>query len=185
MGFLKNATSPRAVILGSALGSAVLGWMVYQRSLQLKQLAEDVEDAPRVVQDIQHLSQELSQLQGRLAREGLLRTKDDMASFIRTIAGHPDVQIGQVRVTPNPSSPMRGVIDHVYKIDPQEKGSRFSRLAIANFLYSLEQDGPRVKVTSIQLQPAGRGQPKPGVTQAEDAWTFDASLTLRTAEADI
>ena len=184
MGFLKNMNFPRTMILGSFVGSAVLGYMVYQRTLHLEQLEEDVKAAPLVVQNIQLLAQELNQLQGQLSREGFLVDKDDMASYIRTIAGHENVQIGQVNVTPSERGTMRGVTDHVYKIDPQEKNSRYYRLAIANFLYKLEQDSPRVKVTSIQIQPAERKRSKAGVLHSDDVWTFDASLTLRKADAD-
>ena len=53
---------------------------------------------------------------------------------------------------------------------------RSRRASIANFLFTLEQDSRRVKVTSIRIDPFAKL--KPGELGG-DEWTFEAEITSR------
>lgn len=172
-------TFPRAMILGSFLGSAITGWLVWQKHTELKQLEVDVAQAPQVVERIQTKAQELDQLLSALNREGLKGDiMSDMEFYIRQKASDPKINIGQIELTPSRTEPDKGIEDIKYKIRPKEKTQRTRRESISNFLYKLELDSRRVKVTSIRIDPFERL--KPGEL-GKDLWTFEAEITSRRA----
>jgi hypothetical protein len=172
-------TFPRAMILGSLLGSLVTGWLVWGKWQELDQLNRDVARAPVVVESIQMKSQVLDQLLSAMNREGLKGDiVKDMETYIRRIASDPKINIGQVELTPSKAQPDKGIEDIKYKIRAKEKTQRARRGSIANFLYKLEQDSRRVKVTSIRIDPYEKL--KPGELGG-DSWTFEADITSRRA----
>ena len=181
MGILSSLTFPRAMIFGTLFGSLVTGWFVYQRTAELRQLEMDVRQAPLVVRSIQMKAQELDQLESAANREGLKGDiQNDIETYIRAKASGPNINLGQVDFTPSTAEPFRGVEDLKYKIRPREKKTqRALRGSIANFLYTLEQDSRRIKVTSIKIDPF---EPlKPGQL-GNDYWTFEAEITSRRAK---
>jgi hypothetical protein len=132
-------TFPRAMILGSLLGSLVTGWLVWGKWQELDQLKADVDRAPQVVKNIQVKAQELDQLLSALNREGLKGDIiNDMETYIREKATDPKINIGQVELTPGRVDAGKGIEDIKYKIRPKEKTQRARRGSIANFLYTLE-----------------------------------------------
>lgn len=178
--FLRSLTFPRAMILGTLLGSAVTGWFVYKKTQELRQLELDVARAPQVVISIHSKAQELDQLLSAANREGLKGdVLNDIETYIRQKASGPNINLGQVDFTPSTSEPFRDVVDLKYKIRPREKTQRALRGSIANFLYTLEQDSRRIKVTSIKIDPFEKL--KPGQL-GNDYWTFEAEITSRTAK---
>jgi len=181
MGILSSLTFPRAMIFGTLVGSLITGWFVYQRTAELHALEADVRQAPLVVRSIQMKAQELDQLESAANREGLKGDiLNDIETYIRQKASGPNINLGQVDFTPSTSEPFRGVEDLKYKIKPREKTQRALRGSIANFLYTLEQDSRRIKVTSIKIQPFEKGL-KPGQL-GNDYWTFEAEITSRRAK---
>jgi hypothetical protein len=172
-------TFPRAMILGSFLGSAITGWLVWQKHVELKELKVDVAQAPGVVERIQTKAQELDQLQSALNREGLKgNLQQDMEFYIRQKASDPKINIGQIDLTRSTNSPDKGLEDIKFKIRPKEKTQRTRRESISNFLYKLELDSRRVKVTSIRIDSFDKV--KPGEL-GKDIWTFEAEITSRRA----
>ncbi len=180
MGFFKNMTFPRWVILVMFTASAVLGWFVYERSKRLETVQIELSRTPKLVKEIQELALELDGLQRAADKEGL-RGEADLEFYIRSVGSHEAVRIGQVNTTPRTSSPMRGVEDRVLKIQPTNKDARYTRGQIGNFLYRLEEKSRRVKVTRIKLDPWKRI--KPGEI-GDDNWTFEAEITSRQAAPD-
>ena len=176
---LRSMTFPRAMILGTFLGSLVTGWFVYKKTTELRQLEQDVARAPAVVAAIHVRAQELDQLLSAANREGLKGDiLNDIETYIRQKASGPNINLGQVDLTPSTTEPFRGVEDLKYKIKPREKTQRALRGSIANFLYTLEQDSRRIKVTSIKIDPFEKL--KPGQL-SNDYWTFEAEITSRRA----
>ena len=86
------------------------------------------------------------------------------------------VGIGQVKIDPTTRSPGKDIEDKIYKIRPANKNQRYDRKRVGNFLYKLEAESRRVKVTSLDLRPADNL--KPGEI-GDDRWTFEASITSR------
>ena len=180
MALFESLTFPRAMIIGSFLGSIVTGWLVYGKYQELQQLEIDVKNAPNRVESIQMKAVELDQLLSTLNREGLKGDiVADMETYIREKANDPKINIGQVDLTPQITDFDKTTEDIKYKIRPMEKTQRARRGSIANFLYKLEQDSRRVKVTSIKIDPYEKL--KPGELGG-DTWTFEAEITSRRAK---
>ena len=182
MKLTESLTFPRMMILASFVGSLVAGYLVWNKSQELEQLELDKMMAPTVVKSIQMKAVELDQLLSALNREGLKGDIiNDMETYIREKANDPKINIGQVDLSPSRTEPDKGIEDIKYKIRPKEKTQRARRGSIANFLYKLEQDSRRVKVTSIRIDPYEKL--KPGELGG-DTWTFEAEITSRRAKAE-
>ena len=167
---------PRVVIILALTLSGVLGWLVYERSSRLDQIQAELRMVPNLVRDIQKLGIELNNYQEAASGEILKGEDYDAETYIREIAADPKVNIGQVRTQPSTKSPYSDVEDRIYKIQPDTRNPRFTRSMIGNFLYKLEADSRRVRVTSLKLTPANKI--KPGEI-GDDIWTFEAAITTR------
>ena len=175
MTYLSKLNFPRGVILVSLLASTGLGYLVWARANRLAEIRVELDKVKGLCREIQELGVQLDQLQRAKRREGLTG-QDDPETYIRSIAAHERVGIGQLRTTPSVKSPFRDVEDRIYKIQPANKNQRYSRSQIGNFLYQLEAESRRVKVTSLKLTPFKK------IKQGEigdDVWTFDAAITSR------
>ena len=175
MGLFRDMTFPRGVILVSLVASAVLGYFVWARGSRLEEIHEELREVKSVCRQIQELGVELDQLQRAKKREGLA-AQNDPETYIRSIGTHERVGIGQIEITPSTKTPMRGVEDRIYKIRPANKSQRYSRSQIGNFLYQLEAESRRVRVTSVKLLPFKKL--KAGEI-GDDVWTFEAAITSR------
>ncbi len=176
MTFLSKLNFPRGVILVSLLASTGLGYLVWARANRLAEIRVELGLVKGLCRAIQELGVQLDQLQRAKRRDGLTDSQKDPETYIRSIAAHERVGIGQLRTTPSVKSPFRDVEDRIYKIQPANKNQRYSRSQIGNFLYQLEAESRRVKVTSLKLTPFKK------IKQGEigdDVWTFDAAITSR------
>ena len=177
---MSSLNFPRVVILVGLLGSGVLGYFVYERTERLSQLERNLAQAPGMVTTIQAYALELNDLQ-KQAKNDKFNGIEDAESYIRTIAAMKDVGIGQVTTTRRERPRGKGVRDDIVGIDPSVKTRAYTRSQIGNFLYKLEADSPRVKVTSFTLTPMGKvkaGEIGP------DEWKFEAELTSRTRDKE-
>lgn len=175
--FFAAMTFPRWVIVISLLGSCVLGWLVWQRTQRLAAVEGELARVKPLVQKIQENAWRLDTLQKAADKEGL-KGESDPELYIRRVAQQDNVNIGQVVITPRTTTPERDVEDRHYGIRPNNRTERFSRGHIGNFLYKLEADSRRVKVTDLKITPVDRV--RPGEIGA-DAWTFEATITSRQA----
>lgn len=173
---LARMSFPRAVILCCSLGSAVMGTLVYQRSRRLDEVREELVRVKDVLKEMHTDAYRLDELQ-RSAGAEKLKAQEEMETYIRAIAGKENIDMGQLDFTRRTFEPARGVQDNICKMTPLSKTKRFNRGQIGNFLFQLEYDSRRVKVTRLKLTPADK--PVPGVV-GNDAWNFEADLTTRT-----
>ena len=180
---LANMNLARWVILASLLGSIGLGWWGWGLHSERVAIEEALElDVPRTAQNIQVLSMRHSKLDADVALEGL-RGQDNPDTYIRRLATHQKVALGGVRINAMAErSPRKGVVDRKYSITPQEakKTGRgavgFDRARIANYLWLLEQQSRRVRVTNIRLDPVQKTEPW---IPTEDQWDWDIEVTSR------
>jgi hypothetical protein len=183
MSFFKGMNFPRFVIFVSFLAASGLGWFVYDRTEVLAQLEANLKHS-RVdaqITKMQNQGIELERYQEQADASGA-SDAEDWPSYIRERAYSKVVNIGQLTVTPMSPKPYKNSVDVVYKISPTGKTQNYSRNAIANFLYKLEKDNRRVKVTSYSLKPftgGSRARSKPGEIFTNNRWTFEAEITHR------
>ena len=91
------------------------------------------------------------------------------------------VEVGQLSI--NVPTPRRygkkGSVDRIYKFEPVGETQSYNRGKIANFLYKLEAENRRVKVTSLSISPFNkRSRLKPGVI-GDDSWTSTTNRAPR------
>jgi hypothetical protein len=175
--FFKNLTFPRAVILVSLLASAGLGYAVYDRFMRLAEVKEELIRVRPVVREIREKSIMLTELQRAAAKEGF-KGQESAEYYIRSVAKQDNVAVGDVAITPREVTPFKGYVDVRYQIKPAHKDQAYVRTSVGNFLYKLEADSRRVKVTSLKMSPLSRIRPG---EVGDDRWTFEAELTSRQA----
>jgi hypothetical protein len=175
--FFANMNFPRWVIVIMLTSSAVLGWFVFDRKQRLSEVERELRRVPQLVREIQELGLRLDELQ-QAERKEKFKVQDDPDTYIRSVAAHDAVRLGQIDITPStkPSGP--GIEDRKFRIKPADRTSSFRRVQVGNFLYQLEAETQRVRVTSLKLEPVQRL--KPGDT-GNDLWTFEAEITSRQA----
>ena len=181
--FLADMNLARWVIFGSlvaSLGLGFWGWSLHKQRTELVH-ALGVE-VPKRAQNIQVLSLRHSELRKDYDREGL-RGQADAETYLRRLATHKDVVLGGVDIKSMPDrSPVKGVVDRKYSISSPgaKRGSKgsagFDRARIANYLWLLEQQSRRVRVTNIRLEPTERADPW---VPTSDLWTWDIEVTSR------
>ena len=176
---LKSMTAPRWIIVVGSLGALGLGyngWRLHEQRATLEAALETDGLVERTSAKIQSLGKQITKLQADADREGLSGQTEPILYF-RGFASDPNVRLGQVEVT-GPKSQMiiKGTEDLQYTIRPQaDKG--FPRDRIMNYLYLLESQSRRVRVTSIQLNPEEK---KKEWEHTNDMWKWNIELTSRT-----
>lgn len=180
--FFAQLNFTRVVILVSLVASAVLGFMVYNQKEKLAELNRQVDvKGPRLVNEIQLKSQRYDQLMRQADKEKFGGGQADPELYITNIAEEPNVAIGQVKISPTEKVGNGGVIDKKYRIAPDDSNRAYTRTAICNFLYRLEENSRLVKVTNLTLKPVKTQKPEEFGTER---WTFDAEITSRQAKED-
>ncbi len=176
---LRRMSLERWIIAISLISSVVLGITGYRLRQQRRELEEALTTkVPMLAQDMLVHSQEFSRLDKEADREGLKGGQADPQSYVRRVAGDPKVAIGSVSFTAQPERETRkGVKDKRYTIAPQDPKKSYRRENVARFLWFLESESRRVKVTRTVLERADRN-PDPGFI-GDDVWTWEAELTSR------
>lgn len=185
MSFLEHLTLSRGIILGSFLGSAVVGWLLYREQQRLADLQAAVDEARNRVPLLVNKAQELEGLMKATSREDFGSSVQDLESYITARAKDPKVNLGQVeigkpseQVIQSARSGAPGVRDLVYRVNPASSGKgEFSRGEISNFIYLLEQDSRRVKVTGLTMTPTDKGAKVDRLLS--DRWKYDIELRVR------
>ncbi len=174
--FFGRLSFPRAVILFCSLGSLVLGALVWLRAQRLSEVKDELARVPNLVKEIQSDAYRLSELL-RSASAEKFKAQSEPETYIRAIAVDGKINMGQIDITKVTKTPAKGIEDSIYKMVPQTKTQRYTRGHIGNFLYKLEADSRRVKVTRIKLTPFEKISPG---EIGKDSWVFEAELTTRT-----
>lgn len=172
--FFAGMNLSRAVILLALLGSAVLGWLVQEKSARLAEIDDELQTVPVLAKEIQRLGIELQQYVDISGPNAGADT--NYHDYVRSIASSSRVEIGQVNLDPDVREYNRDVEDRNYKVTPQNKNQRFHQSKIGNFLYTLEAENRRVKVTRFEIRAADTIRPGEVGT---DSWTFSATITER------
>ena len=174
---LKNMNLARAIMLFSLVGALVLGILGWQRHTRLSELRANYDDdVAKVVRQVEQLGRKHTQLMSAV-RKDALSGQSDLASYIRRNAAADRVEVGDVNISDTDDQRTKGVVDKKYTIKPQNREAQFVRSKIANFLYKLESESRRVKVTEVVLE-VGEKRLKPHEIP-DDKWTFEAELTSR------
>jgi hypothetical protein len=166
------------VILFCSLGSLALGALVYLRSQRLAEVQTELRRVKEVIREIQTDAYRLGDLHTLASKENL-KPQSEPESYIRSFTAEDRINIGQVEIRKSTKEPMRGIEDNIYTIVPGAKNQRYSLGQIGNFLYKLEHESRRVKVTRLRLTPTEKvvaGEVGKGL------WTFEADLTTRTKQ---
>jgi hypothetical protein len=175
--FFKGMNLARGIILVTVIGAVGLGALGYAQSRKLAEMQEQHDqNLEPLVKTIQDLGRKHTHLSKSMRQEGLAGQSDPI-SYIRKIATKDKVDIGDVKVTSSEDVRTRGIVDYKYRIRPQDRDRQYMRSRIANFLYSLEADSRRVKVTDLTIELAQK-KIKPHEIP-EDMWTFEAEITSR------
>ena len=182
-GFFAELNFARVMILTCLVGSCVLGWFIHENygriKLQDEALAPDGR-AAQLVREIQSLSKRYTELYDHKSDENLT-AQGNPQTYISNIAGHEDVRLGRVDIKVSDHTVTNTVRDKTYTVTPQEREKAFLRSNIANFLWKVEADSRRVRVTQLTMT-AHNSQGKTRVQPEEfpdDTWTFSCKITSR------
>ena len=176
--FFKSLNLARGIILASLLGAVVLLWMGWRNASRLAELKQNYfTDVSKLATQLAQLARRHSQLSDNLKGENL-QSKAEIQSYIYRIGGMERVEIGNLNLTPSAPDPFtKGIVDKKVDIRPDNRERTFARTTIANFLFTLEQQSRRVKVTMIKIE-NGEKRVKPTEVPNEK-WTFEAEVTSR------
>lgn len=178
-GFLSSMNLARWIIVIGVVGSIALGvtgWLLHGRRVSDELALAPGGEVEKLTASIQTLGKQCSKLQNDADRIGLTSQKDAM-SYIREIAANPGVQIGQTFVGPlTPATPAKGVTDIKYQIKPQDAAKSYRRDQIGNFMWKLESDSGRLRVTNLRVW---QEQKLKEWEIANDLWKYEAEVTSR------
>jgi hypothetical protein len=170
------------MVLGGvgAVALAANGWRLYSQRQELDQALRKGGKVEQTINRIQYLGKLVTKLQADADREGLTGMQADPSSYFRALAAHEKVRLGSVDIrAESPQEVYRGTQDFVYSIKPaSDKG--YARDKIMNYLYMVEQQSRRLKVTQIQMTPEQRQQKEWEV--GNDLWKWNLQVTSRTKE---
>lgn len=179
MRFLRTLNFARIVILLCLAGSIVLaytGWKRHQANQALFTALQPGGKAEQLVRDVQKASRLYSQLV-RERDADQLHGQSNPLTFITSVAWRDRINLGQVTIDPSEKPLGNGIVDKIYRITPDKKDKAFFRSQIANFLYTLEADSPRVRVTQLSIETVDR-RPDPEDVPS-DKWKFETRITSR------
>jgi hypothetical protein len=170
----------RWVILLSFLGSAVLGYFVYEQKQNLTEAENQAELAPRVVKGLVTRAHELEALIKIAAdRQDL----DSIDSYITKTASAKQIEIGSVDIKSQTRPYGTAFEDEIFTIKPPSivRKPEYSRTKIANFAYMLER-GTSVRVTRLRLYTPTHRKFKAHEI-GSDVWTFEMEVRQRRRKA--
>ncbi|MCE9594030.1 MAG: hypothetical protein K8S98_07550 [Planctomycetes bacterium] len=153
--FFHNMTVERWVILTSfivALGLGGVGFFKFHRErVELEDALKA--DVIKLAQDTQASAMKYSKLYKEADLQELTGSQSNMESFVRTLATRKEASLGQidVRISESPNTLRKGVQDLRYTLQPQNRERAFSRIGIANYLYLLESESRRLRVSHLRL----------------------------------
>ncbi len=183
MNFFGELNFARVMILTCLVGSCVLGWSIRENYEQIKlqdQALAPNGKAAQLVRQIQSLSKRYTELYDRKSDEKLT-AQGKPQTYISDTAAHVDIRVGRVDIKVNERSVTSNIRDKTYTVTPQERDTQFLRSNIANFLWKVEADSRRVRVTQLTMT-AHNSQGKTRVRPEEfpeDTWTFSCKITSR------
>jgi hypothetical protein len=175
--FFRSMNLARAMILLSVLGALVLAWTGWRSHSRVEEMRRNVDtDMSKLSTQLVELARKHTQLTDSKKGENL-QGETDLQSYIYKIAGMDRVEVGNMNLTQSEDPFTKGTVDKKIMIRPDNRERTFRRTTLANFLYTLEQQSRRVKVTMVKLEVADRRLKPEGLP--EDLWLFEAEVTSR------
>lgn len=181
-----GVTFAKFMILLCLIGSGALAYQDWKQYQSLNTLRSDLRPGAgkveQTVVETQKLGRRYAELQKALSGDALAG-KDNPLSYIYEIADKPMVDLGTVDIQTSSRAGVGGAntVDKIYTITPADRNRSFPRYSIANFLFTLEEKSPRIRVTKItidQMNRDQRAQIKPEEYPA-DTFSFTAQVTSR------
>lgn len=179
MSFLQNMNLARGIMLGALVTSAVLGFFGWKQHQELAELRADRDrNFPLLVPQLMSSGRKHTQLAKNLDKEGL-KGQTNLMSYAVAAASAEYVEIGDIDPTASKDTNfgVKGIVDQKLSIKPKDPKRGYPRTRIANYLYTLEKDSRRVKVTELEISLANSKTSHQEVP--EDMWTFQAEITSR------
>jgi 2',3'-cyclic-nucleotide 2'-phosphodiesterase (5'-nucleotidase family) len=175
--FLQKMNLARGIILFAIVGSIALGVIGWKQQKRLTDLRENLtDDTPKLVRELMRLGHQHTALKRAASKENL-NAQADFQTYIRNAANKDGVEIGEIKLNGGKTPRGKDIVDDTVSITPSDRERRYERYRIANFLYALERDSRRVKVTRVKLNVADKTA-KPHEIP-DDTWTFEAAVTSR------
>ncbi len=176
--FFRSMNLARGIIFTALLGSVALLWYGLRHASRLSEMKQNyTTDVAKLAPQLAQLARKHSQLTDALKGESL-QGEANLQDYIYKVAGMDRVEVGNLDLNPSKGDPIsKGVVDKTINIRPDNRDRAFARTTIANFLYTIEQQSRRVKVTMIKIENADR-RVKPQEVP-KDTWTFEAEITSR------
>tara|TARA_R110002126_G_scaffold28577_8_gene95346 strand:+ start:6206 stop:6805 length:600 start_codon:yes stop_codon:yes gene_type:complete len=195
MSFFQGFNTVRVLILLFLIGSIPMGMQVWKREQGIRTLAAQVghhrnfearsvqgSELVARVDSIITLAKEHSELQKSLKGEGI-RGNDSPMVYVRTIAKDSKINLGRVEINASEKD-YGGFIDKIFSITPQDSKTTFTRQAISNFMYKLESDSRRVRVTKFNIDATDENGRRPKIdVLPSDLWSFDCEISIREQKA--
>jgi hypothetical protein len=176
--FFKSMNLARGIILAALLGSVVLLWIGLRHASRLSEMKQNYStDVAKIAPQLAQLARKHSQLTEGLKGESL-QGEANLQEYIYKVGTMDRVEVGNLDLVPSKPDPIaKGVVDKAINIRPDNRDRAFERTKIANFLYTIEAQSRRVKVTMVKIENADR-RVKPQEIP-KDQWTFEAEITSR------
>lgn len=174
--FFANMNFPRAVIVVSLLASVVLAYLLLDYRGRLDEMNVQKLSIKGDIRGIQERALQLDSLQTTASGDKILGAENNLEMYIRSACTNEAIGLGQVETIPTTSTVSKEIEDRKIRIRPANKTARYRRGQIGNFLYKLEADSPRIKVTTFKLTPVDKVRPG---EIGQDIWTFEAEITSR------
>jgi hypothetical protein len=196
MSFLKNLNLARWIILLSVVGSLGLGALGYLQSSRLGKLQSDLEktgerkaasgtyddsDVAKLVRELETLGRKHSQLTKAKKAEGFTET-EGLNNYIERAITNDGVELGEHGTDPSTVNVTKGIVDKKIRIKPTSRDKTFPRSKIANFLYKLEADSRRIRVTDLVIELGGKNRVREHELPEENQWTYEVEITSRQRE---
>lgn len=192
----KNFNLARWIIFASLLGSLALGVVGYLQASTLSELRSNLEksgvrksgavsyddsDIAKLVRELETLGRKHTQLTKAKRAEGFTET-EGLNNYIERAITQDGVELGEHGTDPSTASVTKGIVDKKIRIKPTSREKVFQRSKIANFLYKLEADSRRIRVTDLKIELGGKSRVREHEIPEEGNWTYEVEITSRQRE---
>ena len=153
--FFSNMSVERWVIVTSLLLATALGSVGFFKFHRERVVLEDALEADivQLAQQTHSAAMKYSRLYKEADLQELTGSQGNMESFLRTLATRKEASLGQVdvKISESANSIRKGVQDIRYTVQPQNRDRAFQRIGIANFLFMIEDESRRLRVSHLRL----------------------------------
>jgi AcrR family transcriptional regulator len=139
------------------------------------------ESFAKLVRELETLGRKHSQLTKAKKAEGFTET-EGLNNYIERAITNDGVELGEHGTDPSTVSVTKGIVDKKIRIKPTSRDKVFPRSKIANFLYKLEADSRRIRVTDLKIELGGKNKVREHEIPDDTQWTYEVEITSRQRE---